>query len=91
MAPTNTYTVEVLKRASRELATLPAKDRARVAQRIDALAANPRPHGAVALQGKPPGHLRIRVGDYRVIYEVQDAALVVEVVRVGHRREVYRR
>lgn len=91
MAPPVTYAVRVLKRAARELAALPAKDRARVGQRIDALAANPRPPGAVALQGEPVGHLRIRVGDYRVIYEVQDAALVVEVVRVGHRREVYRR
>ncbi|MET9023706.1 type II toxin-antitoxin system RelE/ParE family toxin [Actinopolymorpha sp. NPDC004070] len=52
-------------------------------------AVEPRPHGAQALQGRS-GLLRIRVGDYRVIYEVQDARLVVLVVDLGHRRDIYR-
>ncbi|MBI3182070.1 MAG: type II toxin-antitoxin system RelE/ParE family toxin [Myxococcales bacterium] len=84
------YAIRLLKRAARELEALPARERARVAARIDSLADNPRPHGAEALQGELAGHLRIRAGDYRIIYAVEDAALVVTIVRVGHRREVYR-
>lgn len=53
------------------------------------LADNPRPAAARALVGAP-GRLRIRVGDWRIIYRVEDARLVVLVVEVGHRREVYR-
>ncbi len=56
---------------------------------IDALATTPRPRGASALQGHP-GVLRIRVGDYRIIYQVQDDLLTVLILRVAHRREVYR-
>ena len=56
---------------------------------IDALATTPRPRGASALQGQP-GFLRIRVGDYRIIYQVQDDLLTVLILRVAHRREVYR-
>ncbi|MCD4726205.1 MAG: type II toxin-antitoxin system RelE/ParE family toxin, partial [Pirellulales bacterium] len=54
-----------------------------------ALAKNPRPAGAKMLAG-PNRFLRVRVGDYRIIYRVEDDRLVVLVVRVGHRREVYR-
>ena len=49
----------------------------------------PRPHGAKALRGEP-GLLRVRVGDYRVIYTVEDNILLVLVVRIAHRREAYR-
>ena len=59
------------------------------AQQSDALAADPRPPGAKALVGIV-GVLRIRVGAYRVLYEVQDDHLVVLVIDVGHRREIYR-
>ncbi|MGH3906036.1 MAG: type II toxin-antitoxin system RelE family toxin [Pseudonocardiaceae bacterium] len=53
------------------------------------LADDPRPAGAAAVKSMP-GHLRLRVGHYRVIYEVQDHKLVVLIVELGHRREVYR-
>ena len=56
---------------------------------ILSLAEEPRPHGARALQGRLCGYLRIRVGDYRVVYEVRDAELVVLVVRIGQRGDVY--
>ncbi len=55
---------------------------------IDALADNPRPSGAVRLKGTD--FFRVRIGDYRVVYEVHDSVLRVLVVRVAHRREVYR-
>lgn len=85
-----TYHVELTGAADRQLAKLPLVLQRRVVQRLDALAENPRPLGATTLQGGE-GLLRIRVGDYRVIYRVHDDVLLVLVVRIGHRREVYRR
>jgi mRNA interferase RelE/StbE len=61
----------------------------RIGRAIDALSTTPRPAGAVKLRGAE-GYFRIRVGDYRVVYEIADSVLVVLVVRIGHRREVYR-
>ena len=83
-----TYTVEVRPRALKQLAALPKGVRASIAQAIEALASVPRPPGAVQLKGT--AFLRVRVRDYRIIYEVIDDVLLVLVVRVAHRREVYR-
>ncbi len=83
------YSVEISEKAFRELAALPLKTRERIGVAISALAVNPRPVGVTAIKGQA-GHFRVRVGDYRVIYSVADAVLRVIVVRVGHRREVYR-
>ena len=85
---TSRYTVAIIPSALRTIQSLPRDLRERVRDAIDALAENPRPHGIKSLQGGQKGHLRLRVGDYRVIYRVEDARLVV--VAVGHRREVYR-
>jgi len=60
-----------------------------VARKIDALADNPRPSGAEKLKGAKD-LWRIRSGNYRIIYTIQDEALLVLVIRIGHRREVYR-
>ncbi len=79
-----------LERVERDLKKI--KDRAvlrRIAGAIDGLAANPRPPGAKALRGDS-SILRIRIGDYRIFYTVEDAVLLVLVVRIGHRRDVYR-
>ena len=57
---------------------------------IDRLAVEPRPRGVVKLVGTANGY-RVRVGDYRIVYEVHDDRLVVVVIRVGDRREIYRR
>jgi mRNA interferase RelE/StbE len=84
------YTVFVKPAALRDLRTLPGDVRRRVAARIDALAGNPRPPGVEMLQGEE-NLCRVRMGDYRIVYQVESKALVVLVVRVGHRREVYRR
>ncbi len=72
----------------KDLKPLPARDRARVMDRIAALADDPRPHGCEKLSALE--RYRIRVGDYRIVYAVEDAELVVWVVRIGHRRDVYR-
>jgi len=76
--------------AVRDLRKLPEDIRRRVAARIDALAGDPRPHGAEALQGEPDLY-RLRVGDFRIIYRVEAKALVILVVRIGHRRDIYRK
>lgn len=61
----------------------------RILEALNALADDPRPPGCIKLQGGE-GELRIRIGDYRVVYDVVDDELVVLILRVGHRREVYR-
>jgi mRNA interferase RelE/StbE len=90
--PIKTYTIEIAQSAARDLAKIRSKDAAsaaRISKAIDNLSSNPRPPGTKALQGEA-GVLRIRVGDCRVLYAIEDAALVVLVVAIGHRRQVYR-
>ncbi len=82
------YELELLPSAKRGLAGLDGSVRKRVAARIDALCEEPRPSGCKKLAGSD--YWRIRIGDYRVLYSIEDAKLTVLVVRVGHRREVYR-
>jgi len=84
-----TWTVEFTRRAAKELAALPGPDQVRIAKRINSLAENPRPYGSRKLEGSEDFY-RIRAGDFRIIYMIENAWLVVLVVRVGHRREVYR-
>ncbi len=83
------YAIEFKPSARKQLLALPLKDRVRVARKIDALADNPFPPGMKKLEATPVAW-RIRVGDYRVIYEVQGQRLTVLVLRIGHRRDVYR-
>jgi len=72
------------------LAGLPPEQRSRLGRGIDALAQDPRPPGSAGLAGKPAGRRKLRVGAYRVVYTVEDEALVVLVVAVGHRSRVYK-
>jgi mRNA interferase RelE/StbE len=83
------YKVEFLPTAAKEFKKLPLDLKQRISVQIEALCLNPRPSGAKTLQGGN-GELRIRVGDYRVIYRVQDDKLIVLVLRVGHRSKIYR-
>jgi mRNA interferase RelE/StbE len=82
------YRLLIKPSAARELEGLPLKDRRRVATRLQRLASDPRPTGAEKLSGQDK--CRLRQGDYRVLYSVDDAALTVVIVKIGHRREVYR-
>ena len=84
------YRIELSRGAEKSLMALPGEVRARVASRIDALADDPRPPGAKKLSGTDD-LLRVRVGDYRIVYQVGDRALIVLVLTIGHRREAYRR
>jgi mRNA interferase RelE/StbE len=83
-----TYSVDILRRAQRQLAKIDRQDHAHIITAIEALAENPRPPGCKKLSGRPAW--RIRIGSYRVIYEVHDDRLVVLVVAIGDRKEVYR-
>lgn len=83
------YEVRLARRAERSLASLERREQQRIRAALDLLADNPRPPNCVAMQGED-SVFRVRVGDYRIVYEVIDAVLLVHVVRIGHRREVYR-
>ena len=86
------YQIELTPRAQRELDELPAKEVVRVAQALFALAEEPRPRGVRKLTGTAAPMWRIRIGDYRVIYSVSDAARRIIVLRIARRRpgETYR-
>ena len=83
-----TYAVEILRAAQKQLAKLDRQAQSRAIESIRGLAADPRPPGCKKLSGRPAW--RIRVGSYRVLYEIHDARLVVLVVSVGDRKDVYR-
>jgi len=84
------YTVTIERQAAKFLRGLTDRRlHSRLRESIEALAESPRPPGCVKLQG-PEELYRVRVGDYRIVYQIQDAVLVVLVVEVGHRREIYR-
>nr|WP_018785882.1 type II toxin-antitoxin system RelE/ParE family toxin [Micromonospora sp. CNB394] len=82
------YTVKIDRAAAKLLRKLDRPVQARLIDAIAALAAEPRPAGVKALVGHP-GLLRIRVGSYRVVYTVRDEELIVLVVQLGHRSDVY--
>lgn len=84
------YEVSFTTAAARQIKKLPRPARDRVLDAITDLAEDPRPHGAKKLVGEQTAW-RIRVGDYRVIYDILDSELTVMVVLAGHRREVYNR
>ncbi len=81
------YEVQILRRAQKESAGLPNVDYVRMRDPISALSVNPRPAGCRKLMGR--GGWRIRSGDYRAIYEIDDSLQKVTVLHVGHRRDVY--
>lgn len=83
------YRIEWRRSTKRDLKGIPAKQVLKIVRSVENLAANPRPEGCTKLTGSKFAH-RIRVGDYRVIYEIFDDQIIIEVVRVGHRKDVYR-
>ena len=82
------YKIEIKKSAARELNSIPKKDLKKIIPRIKALSDNPRPIGYVKISGQE--HYRIRKGNYRIVYSVEDDILVVYVVKIGHRKDMYR-
>jgi mRNA interferase RelE/StbE len=84
-----TYTVEIRPAAARQLKKLTRVVQAQVIQQLEELELDPRPPDVKKLSGKNNLY-RVRVGEYRIVYEIQDAVLLVLVLAVGHRREIYR-
>lgn len=82
-----TYTVTVLRAAQKALAKIPAQPRQRIAATIQALADNPRPHNSIKLTDSE--FWRVRVGDYRIIYLIQDKQLIVTVTDIVNRKNAY--
>lgn len=83
------YTVQLLPAAVRAIRKLPPEARTRVAAAIELLGDDPRPPAAKKLTGRP--EWRVRTGDYRVLYRIEDSVLTIVIVHAGHRREVYER
>ena len=82
------YSVDIHSPAKKSLFRLPENVQTRIARSMLALADNPRPHGVAKLSGREAW--RIRVGDYRVIYTIDDPRKEVVIYAIGHRREIYR-
>lgn len=85
------YTVSIVPSAVKALSKLPHPGRERISRKIDLLADDPLPPGAVKLAGVEGDFYRVRTGDYRVLYRVRDDVLMILVVGIGHRKEIYRR
>lgn len=83
------YRIEFVKQAAKQFKKLSSQDRQRLKPKIDALIQDPRPNGVVKLFGQDNLY-RIRVGDYRVIYSLQDNHLLILVLKIGHQRDIYR-
>ena len=84
------YRIEFSHGAAKQLGVLPGKIQKRIANLIDSLVQDPRPSGCVKLRGSED-IWRLRVGDYRVLYQLRDQEILVLVLRVAHRREAYKR
>ncbi len=83
------YRVVILPRAQKQLRSIPSRAAETIEEKLCSLAENPRPVGCKKLRGREAAW-RIRVGDYRIVYEIDDAGTTVTVAKVGHRSEIYR-
>ncbi len=84
------YRIEFAPAAEKQLRKLSKSVQRQLAPKIDSLATNPRPHGVEKLVGAQTLY-RIRSGDYRMIYAIQDSILLVSIVKIGHRKEIYKK
>lgn len=87
---TNSYRIRISKRAVKELKKLPKQVVTAIAAKIDQLSADPRPDGCKKLEAYPNAY-RIRSGDYRIVYRVEDKELLIDVIRIADRKEVYKK
>ena len=83
------YKVFIKSSAAKELARLPKKDIQRITSKIKSLSADPRPHGCEKLSAQE--RYRIRQGNYRIVYSIEDEKLFVYVIKIAHRSEVYKK
>lgn len=83
------YKIKIKKSAAKEIASLAHNDLTRIIEKIQSLSNDPRPPGCKKLSGDEK--YRLRAGNYRILYKIEDSELIIYVVKVGHRREVYRK
>lgn len=83
------YKVEFKKSAAKALKLIPKSDQKRIARKIDGLAESPPDPNTTKLKGDNPFH-RVRIGNYRIVYEIQDDVLLILIVKIGHRKDIYR-
>ncbi|MBL4657202.1 MAG: type II toxin-antitoxin system RelE/ParE family toxin [Flavobacteriales bacterium] len=83
------YLIKFKKRAAKELRKLPAAVLKRVSKSIDSLSKNPRPKGSKKLKGSDENIWRIRMGDYRILYVIEETIKIVNIRKVGHRKDIY--
>ena len=81
------YSLEFKRSVQKDVRAIPKRDLQRILGRIEALRDDPRPPGSVKLSGE--AYYRIRQGDYRILYQIKDGELIIVVVKVGHRRDMY--
>jgi mRNA interferase RelE/StbE len=84
------YSIEFKRSAAKALEKIPRSDRRKIRDRIDSLAENPPDPVTTKMKGDNPFH-KVRVGDYRIVYEIQESLLVILVLKIGHRKNVYKR
>ena len=84
------YKIEFKRSAAKALRKIPKSDQMRIADKIDSLSENLPDPAITKMKGDNPFH-RIRVGDYRIIYEIHGDILLIVILKIGHRKEVYRR
>jgi mRNA interferase RelE/StbE len=83
------YKIVFTSSAEKELVKLPQKDGDIIFEKIEKLAINPRPVGVKKLENKI-GLWRVRIGNYRVVYSISDKQLLIEIIRIAHRKDIYR-
>ena len=82
------YRITIKKSAAKELEEVPGKDLRKLVKRIQTLSVNPRPHGSQKLSSRE--QYRLRQGDYRIVYSIDDQRLLIDIVKIGHSRDTYR-
>jgi mRNA interferase RelE/StbE len=83
------YRIEVKKSAAKSLKKIPKADQKRIADKIDSLAENTPNPDTTKMKGNNPFH-KVRVGDYRIVYEIHEDVLSILVVKIGHRKDIYK-
>ena len=83
------YRIEIKRSAAKALKKIPKANRKRIVEKIDSLAESPPNPDTTKMKGDNPFH-KVRVGDYRIVYEIQEDVLVILVIKIGHRKDIYR-
>lgn len=89
--PTTKYSLKYSREYIKDLKKIPKQYQKKIREKIESLAIDPRPYGCKKLQGSTKASLyRVRCGDYRIVYSIDDHVLIVLIIEIGHRRDIYR-